>query len=69
MAQANPISTFPSFFVVNRGNPRGRELIERFERGLRLLIQSGELNKVLGEGDLSGYKALVHSVELEHHDK
>jgi polar amino acid transport system substrate-binding protein len=66
-AQANAISAVPSFFVVNRGNPRGRELIERFERGLRLLAQSGELNKVLGEGDLSGYKALVHSLELEHH--
>ena len=66
-AQANAISTFPSFLVVNRSNPRGRELIERFERGLRLLAQSGELNKVLGEGDLSGYKALVHSLELEHH--
>lgn len=67
VAQANAISTFPSFFVVNRSNPRGRELVDRFERGLRLLAQSGDLNKVLGEGDLSGYKALVHSLELEHH--
>jgi len=67
VAQANPISTIPSFFVVNRNNPRARELIERFERGLRLLAQSGDLPKVLGEGDLSGFKALVHSLEQEHH--
>ena len=59
-AQMKAIATIPSFLVVNRDNPRANELIARFERGLHLLMQSGDLGKVLGDGDLAGYKTLLH---------
>lgn len=47
--QGNPIATIPTYLVLRRTLPRARELIARFDQGYRLLHDSGQLAKLLGE--------------------
>jgi len=47
--QGVPISAVPTYLVLRRTLPRAQELIARFDRGYRLLLESGHLAKLMEE--------------------
>jgi len=47
--QSVAISAVPTFLVLRRTLPRAQELIERFDRGYRQLLESGRLAKMMEE--------------------
>ncbi|HSY28439.1 MAG TPA: ABC transporter substrate-binding protein, partial [Burkholderiaceae bacterium] len=56
--QDNAIWTVPTYFVIRRGYPKAKEIIERFDRGYHQLAQSGELSKLIDETLAAVYKSL-----------
>lgn len=56
--QNNAIWTVPTYFVIRRSYPKAKEIIERFDRGYRQLVQSGELAKLIDETMTAAVKSL-----------